>query len=149
MSAPAPLSLFRAEQSVRPGTEPDPVLRAVAVLALSGIAMIHFLDIFSKFRETPYLGVAYLGLIAASLATAAALVRAEARPPWLIAALLAGATMVGYIASRSVGLPAATDDIGNWTDPLGLASLFVEGLVVVIGVYGALIRRAPASKRVR
>ena len=34
--------------------------------------------------------------------------------------------------SRTTGLPNAMDDIGNWTEPLGLASLFVEGGVVAI-----------------
>ena len=34
--------------------------------------------------------------------------------------------------SRTVGLPASTDDIGNWAEPLGLASLFVEGAVVLL-----------------
>jgi len=33
----------------------------------------------------------------------------------------------GYILSRSIGLPHYADDIGNWTEPLGVASLIVEG----------------------
>ncbi len=44
---------------------------------------------------------------------------------------------MGYVLSRTTGLPQATGDIGNWTEPLGLASLFVEGGVaaVAIGAY--------------
>jgi hypothetical protein len=37
-----------------------------------------------------------------------------------------------------VGLPNATADIGNWLEPLGLASLVVEGFVVAVGVGGFL-----------
>ncbi len=110
------------------------------MLALGGIALIHFLDIFAKFDETPYLGVAYIGLIVACLTTAGGLVRSGSRPLWIFAAVLAGTTMLAYITSRSVGLPAATGDIGNWTEPLGLASLFVEGVVVAVGTYAALAR---------
>jgi hypothetical protein len=50
----------------------------------------------------------------------------------VLAGGLAGATLVAYAVSRSVGLPAATHDIGNWAEPLGLASLFVEGVVVLL-----------------
>jgi hypothetical protein len=32
-------------------------------------------------------------------------------------------------------LPGATEDVGNWLESLGLASLFVEGCVVLLGVY--------------
>jgi len=35
-------------------------------------------------------------------------------------------------SSRTVGLPAATGDIGNWLEPVGLASLFVEATVVLL-----------------
>ena|SRR5437879_2717490 len=47
---------------------------------------------------------------------------------------LAAATIAGYTLSRTVGLPAATDDVGNWTEALGLASLFVEGALVLLSV---------------
>ena len=51
------------------------------------------------------------------------------------AGLLAAATLVGFILSRTTGLPNASDDIGNWTEPLGLASMFVEGAVVILAAY--------------
>ena len=41
--------------------------------------------------------------------------------------------LVGFVFSRTVGLPGGADDIGNWTEPLGLASLFVEGSLVALG----------------
>lgn len=121
------------------------MLRAVGALALAGMALVHFLDIFSKFSETPYLGVAYIGLIAASLASAAGLLHSASRRRWLFASLLAATTMLAYVASRAVGLPAATDDVGNWTEPLGLASLFVEGVVVALGTLAILGPRPPEA----
>ena len=44
------------------------------------------------------------------------------------------AVIVGYAISRTTGMPGAMDDVGNWLEPLGLASLFVEGTVVVFAL---------------
>ena len=111
------------------------LVRGGAALGLAAIALIHFLDLFSKLDETPYLGVVYLGLIGAALVIAGGLVHGAGRRWWLGAAALAAFTMVGYVLSRSVGLPASTVDIGNWEEPLGLASLFVEAVVVALSLY--------------
>ena len=45
--------------------------------------------------------------------------------------------MLAFIYSRTAGLPGSADDIGNWWEPLGLASLFVEGALV--GLCGAML----------
>ena len=121
--------------------------RGGVALGLAAIALIHFLDLFSKLDETPYLGVAYIVLIGAALVMAARLVRGAGRRWWVAAAALAGMTMAGYALSRSVGLPASTVDIGNWEEPLGLASLFVEAVVVALSLYalGVVGKQAPAA----
>jgi hypothetical protein len=59
---------------------------------------------------------------------------------------LAAATFLGYCLSRTTGLPAATDDIGNWTETLGVLSLVAEGAVVALASAALLRRRgAPAA----
>ena len=62
----------------------------------------------------------------------ALLLRRGDRVVWFATALLAASTVLGYVLSRTTGLPGATDDIGNWLEPLGVASLFVEGVVVLL-----------------
>ena len=108
-----------------------PIFEALTILGLVGIAWIHLLDLGDKFEETPYLGVAYLGLIAGCVASAVLLVRRDRRG-FVVAGGLAAATFVGYCLSRTTGLPAATDDIGNWTETLGVWSLVAEGAVVAL-----------------
>ncbi len=143
----APRRSSRARHEPRSGDRFDPVTEAIlrggVALGLVGIALVHFLDLFSKLEETPYLGVAYLGLIAASLAVAGRLIHGSGRGLWLLAGALAAATVTGYVLSRAVGLPQASGDIGNWQEPLGLAALFVEGLVLVLSVYAL----APPRRR--
>ncbi len=109
------------------------VRRAVAAMLLLGISLIHVLDVKDKFEEVPYLGVLFLALIAASLILALLLVRSDDPLVWLAAAAVAGATIVGYVLSRSTGLPGEGGaEVGNWWETLGLASLFVEGGLVLL-----------------
>ena len=112
----------------------DGVARAIAVVGLAGVALIHVLDAPGTFQDAAYKGWLYVALIAGCLVTAAALVRGGDRRAWLAAILLPAGAMLGYVASRTVGLPAGADDIGNWSEPLGIASLFVEGTLVALGM---------------
>ncbi len=106
--------------------------RSAVAVGLLGIGLIHTLDLPSKWRETPYLGVAYIVLIAVTLVAASGLVAGTNRRWGQLAIAAAAAPMIGYVISRTVGLPAATGDIGNWLEPLGLASLFVEATVLLL-----------------
>jgi hypothetical protein len=42
------------------------------------------------------------------------------------------AAVVGYLASRTIGLPQIGDDVGNWTEPLGIPAVASEALMVVL-----------------
>jgi hypothetical protein len=129
----------------------DGVTRALAAVGLWAIALIHLLDVPGKFAETPYMAWMFIGLILASLAVAGALARGSANWAWGAAAALGASAVVGYALSRTTGLPQAMGDIGNWTEPLGLASLFVEGSLLALSTTVLLARgrvgqRAPARR---
>jgi hypothetical protein len=79
--------------------------------------LIHFLDVVDQFHETAYIGVLYLAVIAACLLAARHLILVGDRRSWLLAGGVAGATALAYAVSRTIGLPASTDDIGNWAEP--------------------------------
>ena len=121
--------------------------RSAAVVGLAGIGVIHLIDSIGKFQETPYMGWMYIGLILGCLGAGAALVRWHAREAWYLAIALPASAIVGYVLTRTTGLPQAKDDIGNWTEPLGLAALFTEGVVIAIAGY-ALAVLEPARKLV-
>ena len=119
------------------------IVRGVAVVGLAGVALIHLLDSLGKFQETPYMGWMYVGLMLSCLAAAAALVHANVREAWLAALVLPTAAIAGFTLTRTVGLPQASEDIGNWSEPLGLAALFVESALVTVAAY-ALVALHPA-----
>ena len=54
------------------------------------------------------------------------------------AAVVSVLVLAGFIVNRTVGMPGATEDIGNWGEPLGIASLFAEVITVWVTVRGAL-----------
>jgi hypothetical protein len=122
----------------------DGVGRAAGVVALAGIGLIHVLDLPGKFNETPYLAWMYIALIAGAVVCAFELVHTGSPRAWLGGVLLASGAMVGYTLTRTTGLPGASGDIGNWLEPLGLASLFVESALVSLSIYmiwvGAKVR---------
>jgi hypothetical protein len=111
--------------------------RAVVAVGLASIGVIHLVDAIGKYHETRYLFWMYIALILGCIVAAGAVLFTRMRVALLAAAGLALSAAVGYILSRTTGLPQANGDIGNWTEPLGLASLFVEGGVaaVAIGAY--------------
>lgn len=119
-------------------------LRGLGFGGLLGIALIHLLDVIDKLHETPYLGVMYILLMIAGVAVSFALLHSGSAIAWGVGGALAAATLTGYLLSRTTGLPSATGDIGNWSEPLGLASMFVEGTFIVLSGYAIWLSRHEA-----
>jgi hypothetical protein len=118
----------------------DAAIRATTAIGLGGVAVIHAVDGVGKWSETRYLFWMYMALIVAAVITAAGLLFSHS-PRWLLAAAgLAASVFAGYVINRTVGLPQATGDIGNWTEPLGLASLLVEAFVIAVALGGLATR---------
>jgi hypothetical protein len=117
-------------------------LRGVGFIGLLGVALIHLLDVIGKFQETPYLGVMYVMLMVASVTVAFTLLHTGRPLAWMAAGTLAALTLVGFVLSRTTGLPGSNGDVGNWSEGLGLASMFVEtGVILLSGYALALARR--------
>jgi hypothetical protein len=63
---------------------------------------------------------------------AVAVLAHPARGTWLLTLGCAVGPLVAFVLTRTVGLPDATGDIGNWGEPLAVASLIVEGALLLI-----------------
>jgi hypothetical protein len=117
------------------------IARSVAIMGLVGVALIHLVDSGSKFAETPYVFWMYVALMVVSLGVAGLLLHTESWRAWAMAGGLAGTAILGYVLSRTAGLPGASKDVGNWSEPLGLASLFIEGCIVALALYRLFMLR--------
>jgi FtsH-binding integral membrane protein len=120
------------------------ILRATGIVLLMSLAVIHIVQLVPTFQQTPLLGVAYVFLIAAAVVVGARLVKGHhsAVQLWLPVAALGVAVFVGYAFTRILSTPLDNQDVGNWACTLGLAALFVEGLMVAVAAYAISLRRA-------
>ena len=122
------------------------VPRAAAIVGLAGVALIHLLELQTKFQDVPYLGMGYVLLIVASVVAAALLVHSNSRAGWVIGGGAALGALLGYSMTRTIGLPQSSGDIGNWLEPIGLTSLFVEASVAALAGY-AMATFSPAISK--
>jgi hypothetical protein len=123
----------------------DAIARAVAIGGLVTIALIHILQLPDAFAAIGYLGALFIAAVAACLVLAAVMTRTSDDLVWGAAGGLAGLILLGYVLSRSVGLPGFTDDMGEWSEPLGLASMVAEGLLVAV-TGAVLVSRHPMGR---
>jgi hypothetical protein len=116
------------------------IIKSAGIISLLAIIYIHFLDLPGKLAETPYLGYGYIVLMLGSALAAGLLLFKRERQGWLLGGVLALGAIVVYAINRTVGLPMAMEDIGNWTEPLGLYSLIAEAVMLMVAAW-ALSRR--------
>jgi uncharacterized membrane protein len=104
--------------------------KAIGIIGLLAIIYVHFLDLPGKLAETPYLGYGYILLMIGSAVAAGLLLFKRERQGWLLAGVLSLGALVVYAINRTVGLPMAMEDIGNWTEPLGVYSMIAEAVTL-------------------
>jgi hypothetical protein len=147
---PSVLIVRREQALALPRTRP--LIALPAALLCLAVVWIHIQDQggFPGSKSPRYVGIGYYLVEAGGVLTAAALIACAVRPvarsavPWLLAGGVAAGPLIGYLLSRGPGLPDYQDDRGNWTEPLGLASLAVEATLLAMAAVALRMRlRAP------
>jgi len=115
--------------------------RSAVIIGLVGLAGVHIMDLPAKWTETFYMAVMYLGIIGLAFLIIERLVVKVSTRDYMLSAILSLGVLLGYIVNRTVGMPGATGDIGNWFEPLGLLSIAIELFAVWHSVNGYVIAR--------
>ena len=119
----------------RPALPADPAVRAAGAIGLITVGLIHVLEIQGQLSGAAWLTVGFVLLAASAPVAGLWLLARPSSVAWQVSALVCLAAAGGYILTRSVAVPGDTGDRGNWLgDPLGPASLFVEGIVIILAV---------------
>lgn len=110
---------------------------ATAGLCLA-VAMIHVTDQggFKEMADPTWLGVGYRALEIGGVVVAL-LVLGDVLAPSLTALAILGVgagPLVGFVLTRTVGLPQDSGDKGNWSEPLGIMSLVVETTLILVAL---------------
>ncbi len=119
------------------------IAKVLGILSLIAIIVIHWIDLPGKLSEVAYLGYGYIVLMVGS-ALAGILILQNNKRGWQLGAVLALGSIIVYALNRTVGLPLAMDDIGNWTEPLGVYSMIAEAAMVAVSAW-VLNRKAVSN----
>ena len=120
----------------------DAILRALGVVTLMGLALVHIVQLVPTFQTMQLLGVGYLLLIAGTIVVGARLIMGAATQAqlWAPVAILGVGAMVAYAFTRVVSTPLDNQDVGNWACTLGMAALFLEAALVALSAYAIATR---------
>jgi hypothetical protein len=97
-------------------------------------AATHIPLIREHLEEAPYVGWLFIALSVVCLVLAVAILVVDNPGVWLLSGAVCLAAVVAFLASRTVGLPQIGDDVGNWTEPLGIPAVASEALMAVLAV---------------
>jgi hypothetical protein len=129
-------------------------VRIVGALLAVAVAVVHVADqgSLTALTSPTWIGWGYRLIEAGGVLTAVALLVAPAvflRLGWAAAALLAAGPFIGYLASRTIGVPGDPHDVGNWGYWLGTVSLVVEAALIVLsaGMLVAFRQSAKSAQR--
>jgi len=136
-------------ENVRLNAVPVIPVRLVGALLALAVVTVHVADQGSVTALTSphWIGWGYRLTEVGGVLTACAILLS--RPAWLgwaAGVLLGTAPFLGYIASRSVGVPGDHGDIGNWGYWVGTVSLFVEAALVTLSISMLLTMRHRLSR---
>jgi hypothetical protein len=140
------MQIIDIHMSIR-GAVNDAIARAVAIGGLVTIALIHMLQLPAAFAEIGYLGGLFIAAVVASLVLAAVLTCTSDDRAWAATGGLAVLILLGYVLSRSVGLPGFTGDVGEWSETPGLASMVIESLLAFVTTAVLGTRHYPMRRR--
>jgi hypothetical protein len=110
---------------------------------IAAVGLIHLLEAREELEEATYLGLLFLANFGGAVVAAIGIYRGH-KWGWGLGALLAGGAFVGYVISRTLGLPGMP--VEAWLEPLGVLSLIVEGLFIGLGL--AILARPAKGARI-
>ena len=111
----------------------------IVLILITGLT--HVLDAKDSFNDAVYKGwLFYVNGVVAIIAAYGIYYKYDWG--WNLGLFIAVSSFIGYVISRTVGLPYIPAEPDAWLEPLGVTSLIAEGLFVVV-----FIGRTVSNKR--
>jgi hypothetical protein len=122
-------------------------LRWFAAVLLVVVAAVHVPMVPDHLQEAPYIGALFIALSVVSVSLAAVIAIWDSPAVWTATGLVTLLALVGFLLSRTIGLPELGDDIGNWTEPLGFPAMAAETLATAVAA--TVLRYRPTTHHPR
>jgi uncharacterized membrane protein YfcA len=101
----------------------------IVLIFITGL--VHVIGAPDSFSEAAYKGWLFNANGAASFVAAIG-IHYQREWGWRLGLVIAAATLIGYVASRTVGLPLIPPEPYAWFEPLGVLSFIAEALFIAV-----------------
>lgn len=118
-------------------------LRWLGIALIVQTGLLHLFAALGEYGETPYLSAFFLANFVGTLGAAFGMMR-RARWGWLLGTLIAAGSLVGYVVSRTVGLPGMEPEA--WGDPIGTMAMVMEAAFLVTSLVALLWHRLDVAR---
>lgn len=96
----------------------------IGIIVILVAGLIHLYDAPGEYQDAPYMGILFFLFFLGSIVSAVGIYRGELLWGWVLGGLLAIGAIVGYLISRTVGMPIS--GVENWGPSLAYFSIFLE-----------------------
>jgi hypothetical protein len=110
-------------------------LEWIGIVLITIIGVIHLILMRGEYDEAHYMGMLFAANFVGAIIAAVGIYRGSLWG-WILGFLVAAGSLVGYILSRTVGMPGM--EIEEWLDPYGMLSLLFEVVFIAL-----LVQKAP------
>jgi hypothetical protein len=110
-------------------------LEWVGIVLITIIGVIHLILMRGEYDEAHYMGMLFAANFVGAIIAAVGIYRGSLWG-WILGLFVAAGSLVGYILSRTVGMPGM--EVEAWLDPYGMLSLLLEVVFIAL-----LIQKAP------
>ncbi len=108
------------------------ILQWLAILLIVVTGYLHFITSGEEYREAAYMGWLFFANFVGALFSAAGIFRRKIFLGWGLGVLITTGSILGYIQSRTFGMPGM--EIEEWVHPIGLSAVAVEVLFLIVFV---------------
>ena len=110
-------------------------LEWIGIILITIVGVIHLILMRGEYEEAHYMGMLFAANFVGAIIAAVGIYRVSLWG-WILGFFVAAGSLVGYILSRTVGLPGM--EIESWLDPYGMLSLVLEVIF-----FALVIQRVP------
>ncbi len=106
------------------------ILQWVAIILIVVTGYLHFITAAEEYVEAVYMGWLFFANFVGALVAAFGIFRRKLLLGWALGVVITAGSIVGYIQSRTFGMPGM--EVEEWIHPIGLTAVAVEVLFLIV-----------------